>query len=204
MTDSQLESKTFYDSVFVWVSDTQAPPASGGKIIKGPYLVEPRLIPYNKKIQLEISLKKIASKENLGIYYYSDKLEKWTYLSSKVGDDEAFISTSILSGEKFAVIRESTPPVLSDLIPDVNGTYFSKDLEHISFHVEDSFSGIEGEKDILLRIDDKQVIFEYNSYQKKVRFPLRNNLKKGTHSLYVQASDKVGNLTKIEGEFTVK
>jgi hypothetical protein len=195
---------TFYDSVHVWVSDTQAPPPDEGKIIKGPYLIEPGLIPYNKEIKLDISLEKVVSKENLGIYYFSKKTEKWNYLTSQLVDGEDYISTTILSGEMFAVIRESTAPVISNLIPDVNGTYFSKDLEHISFKVEDSFSGVEGETDVIVKIDGREVVFEYNSYQKKVRYPLKYNLKKGTHSLYVQAADKVGNLSKIEGEFLVK
>ena len=195
---------TFYDSVHVWVSDTQALPPEEGEIIKGPYLVEPGLIPYNKEIKLDISLENVVAKEKLGIYYFSKKAEKWHYLPSQLEEEDTYISTTILSGEIFAVIRENTAPLISNLIPDVNGTYFSKDLEHISFNVEDTFSGIEGERDIVLKIDDRQVVFEYNSYQKKVRYPLKYNLKKGTHSLYVQAADKVGNLSNIEGEFLVK
>ena len=48
------------------------------------------------------------------------------------------------------------------------------------------------------------VIFEYNAYQKKVRYPLKYNLKKGTHTLYVQASDRAGNLSIVKGDFYIK
>jgi hypothetical protein len=93
---------------------------------------------------------------------------------------------------------------LSEFIPDLNGTYYSSDLEHISFNVIDSFSGLEGETDVIVKLDDNPVVFEYNSYQNKVRYPLKYNLKKGAHTLYVQASDRVGNRTIIKGDFYIK
>ena len=57
---------------------------------------------------------------------------------------------------------------------------------------------------MVIKLDEKTIIFEYNSYQNKVRYPLKNNLKKGKHSLYVQASDKVGNKSIIKGDFYIK
>ena len=114
------------------------------------------------------------------------------------------MNTSILSGEIFALIEENNPPQLSDFIPHMHGTYYSSDLEHISFYVQDTFSGLEGETDVIVKIDDNPVIFEYNSYQKKIRYPLKYNLKKGMHTLYVQASDRVGNRSIVKGDFYIK
>ena len=93
---------------------------------------------------------------------------------------------------------------MSGFTPYLNGTYYSSDLEHLSFSVHDTFTGIEGETDVILKLDGKPVVFEYNSYQNKVRFPLKYNLKKGIHTLYVQASDKVGNMSIVEGKFFIK
>ena len=144
------------------------------------------------------------STRNLGIYFYNQKNFEWNYLPSHISADSLFVNTSILSGEIFAVIEENTPPQLSNFIPNINGTYYSSDLEHISFNVLDSFSGLEGETDVIVKLDDNPVVFEFNSYQNKVRYPLKYNLKKGTHSLYVQASDKVGNRSILKGEFFIK
>ena len=58
--------------------------------------------------------------------------------------------------------------------------------------------------DSIVILDDNPVIFEYNSYQNKIRYPLKYNLKKGLHTLYVQASDKVGNKTIVKGNFHIK
>ena len=74
----------------------------------------------------------------------------------------------------------------------------------ISFHLIDSFSGIDGEKDVYVELDGKRVIFEYNSYQKKVRYPLKYNLKEGEHTLFVEVQDRVGNKSIIDGKFFIK
>ena len=100
--------------------------------------------------------------------------------------------------------QENNPPKFSDLIPDINGTYYSSDIEHISFYVEDTFSGLEGEIDVIVKLDDNPVIVEYNSYQKQIRYPLKYNLNKGIHTLYVQASDRVGNRSIVKGDFYIK
>ena len=51
---------------------------------------------------------------------------------------------------------------------------------------------------------DDSIIFEYNAYQNKIRYPLKYNLKKGTHTMYVQASDRVGNRSIVKGDFYIK
>ena len=58
--------------------------------------------------------------------------------------------------------------------------------------------------DVIVKLDDNAIICEYNSYQKKVRYPLKYNLKKGTHTLYVQVSDRVGNRSIVKGDFYIK
>ena len=198
------KAHTFYDTTFVWSRPVNTSQPKEGQIITGPYFLKPYLIPFNNEIQLKMAIEPIYTTSNIGIYYYDQKKNEWNYLPSQLAPDSMYISTSILSGEIFAVIEENNPPKLSDFIPDLNGTYYSSDLEHISFNVIDSFSGIEGETDIIVKLDDNPVVFEYNSYQNKVRYPLKYNLKKGVHTLYVQASDKVGNRSIIKGEFFIK
>ena len=195
---------TFYDTTYIWARPVKMPPPKEGNIISGPYFLKPYLIPFNNEMQLNISLESVHSSKNPGIYYYDKKKFELNYLPSQLTDDSIYMNTSILSGEIFAVIEENTLPILSDFIPDINGIYYSSDLEHISFHVEDTFSGLEGETDVIVKLDDNTVICEYNSYQKKVIYPLKYNLKKGTHTLYVQASDRVGNQSIVKGDFYIK
>jgi hypothetical protein len=118
--------------------------------------------------------------------------------------DSTFLITKILSGETFAIINEDIPPQFSSLLPEINGTYFASDIKHISFLITDEFAGIDAEKDISMELDGKHVIFEYNSYQKKVRYPLKNRLNVGKHKLYIKAKDRVGNVSIRKGTFNIK
>ena len=136
--------------------------------------------------------------------YYNKENNTWHYMPSTFTSDSTYMKTNILSGEIFAIIKETSPPLFSSFIPEVNGTYYSTDLNHVSFLVDDEFAGIDAEEDIFLELDGKRVIFEYNSYQKKIRYPLKHHLKKGKHTLYVKAMDRVGNFAVKKGFFHVK
>ena len=137
--------------------------------------------------------------------YYDEIKKKWHYMTSSVNNDNKMINSYILSGGVFAVIQEELPPEIFNIYPGVGGTYYQDDIDYISFNIKDNLSGINGEYDIELRIDDsKPLIFEYNSYQNKVYYRLKTKLEKGIHDLYIHAFDRVGNqVTKI-GKFRIK
>jgi hypothetical protein len=198
------EANTFYDTTYIWAQSVVTSVPKEGEIISGPYYLRPYLIPFNNEIQLNIAVEPVHSTKNLGIYFYNQKKFEWNYLPSQLTSDSLYMNTSILSGEIFALIEENNPPEFSDFIPHMNGIYYSSDLEHISFYVEDTFAGLEGETDVIVKLDDNSIVFEYNSYQNKVRYPLRYNLKKGPHTMYVQASDRVGNRSIVKGDFYIK
>lgn len=199
------KQNTFYDTVYIWAQPVHAKAPLNGVFMSDAYKVQPNLIPFNKEVLLEIALNKTHHvPDHLSIYYYNEAKNTWQYMQSEFNSDSTFMQTNILSGEIFSIIKEIEAPELSSFIPEINGTYYSTDLEHISFHVEDKFSGIEGETDVFVLLDGKRVIFEYNSYQNKVRYPLKNNLISGKHILYVEANDRVGNKSVIEGDFYIK
>ena len=198
------QQNTFYNTVYIWAKPVHVEAPLNGMFMSKAFKVQPNLIPFNKEIQLEIALEKHHFPEHLSIYFYNEKKEEWYYMPSKFNVDSTYIQTTILSGEIFAIIKEIDPPELSSFIPEINGTYYASDLEHISFHVEDKISGLEGETDVLMELDGKRVIFEYNSYQKKVRYPLKYDLTEGKHTLYVEATDRVGNQSVNKGIFFIK
>ena len=198
------EENTFYDTVYIWATPVHVETPVNGVLMSNAYKIQPNLIPFNKEILLEIALNNHLLPDHISIYYYNEEKETWHYMPSEFNSDSTFMKTNILSGEIFALIKEIEAPILSSFIPEINGTYYSSDLEHISFHIEDKLAGIEGETDVFVELDGKRVIFEYNSFQKKVRYPLKYNLTPGKHTLYVEAKDRVGNKSVNEGEFYIK
>ena len=198
------QENTFYDTVYIWANIVDISPPPNGELVSYAYQIFPRLIPFNKPIEIGIKFDIHYLERGHSIYYYNEEKQSWHYMPSHFNSDSTYLLTKILSGEIFAIMKELEPPLLTSIIPDINGTYYSSDIDNISFNVEDKIAGIEGETDVYLELDKKRVIFEYNSYQKKIRYPLLNNLKKGEHTLYIEAKDRVGNKSSIRGTFFIK
>ena len=198
-------SNVFHDTTFVWLEKIDAPQPTIGKIISGPYKMGPFLIPIRKKIDLNFTIFDPAQLASSGIFYFNKNKDEWIYLETKINNLESQLSTRILSGEIFAVIREFNPPKLTHLYPNIDATYRKQDLTHLEFFVDDDFSGIDGENNIMIKIDDgKPLIFEYNIHQKRIYYPFDKKFNSGNHSLHIIAKDNVGNEKIIKGSFKIR
>jgi hypothetical protein len=198
-------SNTFHDTTFVWLEKINAPPPSIGKIISGPYKMGPFLIPMTKKVDLNFTIFNPSQLNSVGIFYFDQNEEEWIYLETEINEQKSLLSTRILSGEIFAVIQEFNPPILSHLFPNVDATYRQQDLIYLEFFVDDDFAGIDGENNIVIKIDDgKPLIFEYNIHQKRVYYPFDDQFNSGSHTLHIAAKDNVGNENIIRGSFQIK
>ena len=96
------------------------------------------------------------------------------------------------------------PPLIKNLIPDINAKYRVEDINQIQFYVEDDLSGITNINNISLKIDDIPILFEYNLYQKKIFYNFEDWLTIGEHSLEIEVKDNVGNTTYKKGTFIIQ
>ena len=87
---------------------------------------------------------------------------------------------------------------------DINGTYKVEDIDKIEFFVDDDLSGISNIDNISLKIDEVPLLFEYNTYRKKIFYNFDDWLTIGEHSLNIEIKDNVGNTTIIKGNFLIK
>ncbi len=197
---------TVYDSTIIWSKATNASieNLNNAQIVGGPYFVGPDNISFNKSVDLFISVVNPESIKNSAIYYYNEQKKDWYYMDSLIKKN-MMIKTYIYSGGIFAAIQEKNPPKLYNIFPSGGGKYYQNDLKSISFNIKDDLSGIDGEKDITLRINNgKPLIFEYNSYQDKVYYRLEKSLEKGQHELLIIAFDRAGNQTTRIENFEIK
>ena len=65
-------------------------------------------------------------------------------------------------------------------------------------------SGISNINNILIKIDNEPILFEYNPYRKEVFYLFEEDLLEGTHILEIQVTDNVGNINTIKGDFIIK
>ena len=118
--------------------------------------------------------------------------------------DKNVFKTSVLSGEIFALIKETNPPEINSVSP-----YFGKTLNpnlnnKLSFKIKDDLSGIDGETDVEVKINNKVVIHEYNSYRREIIYELNEQLVSGNNSVEITVNDRAGNSSKIEGKWKIK
>ena len=188
------------DSSLLWLSDVKMKLPEDYKLISGPYKINPLTTLYEEKLKINFNSNNLI--EGTGIYYLNKKNNKWIYLDTEYENN--YYSTYILSNEVFCLLQELKPPVITKLIPDINAVYQSEDINKIEFYINDSLSGINNIKNISLSIDEQPVLFEYNSYQKKVFYNFEDELEIGKHLLYISVKDNVGNLVTKNGAFTIK
>ena len=188
------------DSTLIWIEETNIEIPKNAQLMKNAYTIYPLTTLFMDP--LEIYFKYPKKEFGVGIYYYDKKNKKWIYMDTHYNNEN--YKTSILSNELFALIKELNPPKIKKMIPDINAKYRAEDINKIEFYIEDDLSGINDINNISLKIDDIPILFEYNSYQKKIFYFFEELLTIGEHKLEIEVKDNVGNKTYKKGTFTIQ
>lgn len=189
-----------HDTTLIWIEKVNIKEPKKAKLIVGPYILNPITALFIKPLKINFNFPK--KEKGFGIYYYEEKQKKWIYMDTDY--DNQVYSTSILSNESFALIQELNPPIIKNLIPDIDATYRAEDINEIKFYVEDDLSGINDINNISLKIDDIPILFEYNLYQKKVFYNFEDWLTVGEHTLEIEVRDNAGNVAYKKGTFIIQ
>ena len=112
------------------------------------------------------------------------------------------VSTEITNGGTFCVLSEKQQPTINNLKPSLNSKYRKQDLKNIVFNVNDILSGI-NPYDIKIKIDGKELFYDYIKYRNLVSADLNQILSKGAHTIELSVSDQVNNINTIKGQFLV-
>ena len=188
------------DSTLIWIEETNIEIPEKSQLMKSAYTIHPLTTLFANP--LEVYFKYPKKEAGIGIYYYDKKKKKWIYMDTYYNNGN--YKTSILSNELFALIKESNPPKIKKMIPDINAKYRAEDINKIEFYIEDDLSGINDINNISLKIDDIPILFEYNSYQKKIFYFFEELLTIGEHKLEIEVKDNVGNKTYKTGTFIIQ
>ena len=174
-------------------------------IITQPIFIGPTRLKFDKSMELIIRLDNRQQLDYSSIYKYDLDDDEWHYISSLINNKEISLMANIDSGGIYAVIQEKNPPILTDIYPGNDASYYQNDFKEIKFKLNDNQSGIKDETSIRLQIDDtKPLIFEYNTYRDEVVYKLDQKISKGDHIIKIDVVDNVGNRTYRENQFHIK
>jgi len=187
------------DTMLIWIKPNNTKVPKEYTLLLGPYEIKPKTLVFDNYLDLEFEHPK---EDKVGIYYYNIDNKNWTYLNTNYNNNKYI--TNILSNEIVSLLKEEEPPIIKNLIPDINATYRSQDIDKLHFKVEDKLSGISSINNISIKIDDLPILFEYNPYRKEVFYEFDELLSTGKHLLEIEIKDNVGNLKLVKGNFIIK
>ena len=194
----KINNNSFYNELLIVCSEKENYELNNqfSKISK-PIIIEPNEIPFKDGLILSYN---IENCDNCGFYKYSDKKNKWNYV--KTDNNLKKISTKINGGGTFCILSESEKPIISNLKPRINSKYKKQDLKSIKFNFKDQLSGIDPHN-IKIKVDNKNIFFNYIDYRNLVTAELDHMLSEGEHTIEISISDKLNNIKNIKGKFLI-
>ncbi|MEE9553724.1 MAG: hypothetical protein V3W18_05450, partial [candidate division Zixibacteria bacterium] len=134
----------------------------------------------------------------VGVYGYAPIKDKWGFIGTNSG---TVIEINGLGLGKVALIEDDNPPKISNIRP--KGRIKSR-KPTLSCVITDNISGVKLDATPQMWIDGIWVPAEYDLDTKKFIYRIRNNLKRGKHTINIEAVDKQGNKTRKTASFIIR
>lgn len=178
--------------------DTEDLASSGIGYVFGPFSVS-----FDLKVAVRLRYpEEFADPEKLGIYQDSGDGE-WRMVGNELDVERRMVGAMVRQFSRFALMADEEPPVIGELHPR-SGAVLEIRRPRLSAWIDDGGSGIGREEDVVMELDGRKLISEYDPDEKKVEYLVRKDLQPGAHQLLVRVRDMSGNEASARAEFTVE
>ena len=137
-----------------------------------------------------------------GLCWLDEKEDRWVWLDDNNFENDILTAKST-GGGIFAAVFDYEPPELKYLSVADGRTYQNR-KPAINFIVEDTLSGIGDDEDIIIKLDGKWLIPEYDPETGQCTSKPLEPLSPGKHHLGIRVTDRAGNLTEQYLNFYIK
>jgi hypothetical protein len=166
------------------------------------YRIEPADIPLDGGAEVTIKYASADSlPQKLGLYYQSNGT--WRFFGNRLDLLQKTISGHVSSFGTFSLIRDTEPPLIYALWPSDGATLIDRQ-PRLSARFEDKLSGISGEEDMVLTLDGKKLVAEYDPENKILFYTPYSPLNSGPHRLEIVVTDRSGNMSKRSHSFFIQ
>ena len=141
----------------------------------------------------------IKNPRQVGVYLRDSG--RWWFFPSEREKDGSALKASIGHLGSFALMRDSTPPALGEVQPR-NKSIVTDKTPLIFFSLSDEGSGL-SEGGMVLMLDGKKVISEWQPFKGRVVYQPDRDLPKGPHELSLTVTDRAGNTSRTKSSFTI-
>ncbi|OGC00252.1 hypothetical protein A2V82_16875 [candidate division KSB1 bacterium RBG_16_48_16] len=166
------------------------------------YEIEPQDVPLNGGAEVTIKYAATDSlPQKLGLYYQSNGT--WRFFGNRIDLLQKTISGHVTSFGTFCLIRDMEPPLIYALWPSDGATLVDRQPK-LSTRFEDKLSGISGEENMVLKLDGKKMVAEYDPENKILFCTPSTPLNTGPHRLEFVATDRSGNTSRKSHTFFIQ
>ncbi|MFH1373206.1 MAG: M23 family metallopeptidase [bacterium] len=137
-----------------------------------------------------------------GLCWLDQEEDRWVWLEDNKFEDGLLSATST-GGGIFAAVFDYDPPRLKFLTL-ADGRTYQSNQPAVNFIIEDTLSGIGDDRDIVIKIDGKWLIPEYDPETGQCRSKPLEPLPPGKHHLGIRVTDRAGNMAEKYLNFRVK
>ena len=167
------------------------------------YVFGPSSVSFDHKVAVRLRYpEEFAESEKLGIYQDSGDGE-WSLVGNELDVERRMVGAMVRQFSRFALMVDEEPPVIGELHPR-SGAVLGLCRPRLSAWIDDEGSGIGREEDVVMELDGRKLISEYDPDEKKVEYLLQKDLQPGAHRLVVRVRDMSGNEASARVEFTVE
>ncbi|NIV92439.1 hypothetical protein GWN42_06450 [candidate division KSB1 bacterium] len=182
---------SLYRPLYGRISADSVTYASDSKIVGRVYDAEPQDVPLNAGARVYFRYSENETQpEKLGVYYQTRR--RWVFIDNKHDATSRAVSAKVFSLEKFALIRDDVPPEIRRIRPRYKAR-LRNNRPFISVNVRDRLSGIASERDIVIRLNGRKLIAEYDPERNRIFYQVKEPLPQGRHELTVWAQDRSKN-----------
>lgn len=197
-----FEPNSVYEDLFIRIKEAPVDPPLGMPPVSPAYSFHPMDIPFAGPVKVAIGYPPSTEElQKVGLYGYDDRVG-WEYVGRQVDLEDGLISAGVSSFETFALLKDPILPEAWDLKPS-NGSRIRDRRPTLFAKVKDQGSGIGSEEDVVMRLDGRRLISEYDPEKNTVKYRVKHPLSYGKHVLTVSVRDRAENKTVKRSVFWV-
>ncbi|RKY76366.1 hypothetical protein DRQ00_08850 [candidate division KSB1 bacterium] len=167
------------------------------------YCVEPSDVPLWSPVEIKFRYPKaIANVEKLGIYS-PGKQRDWDFIDNNIDFEHQIIWAQVKNLGKFTLVQDLQAPEILRVFPRP-GSSLRNRLPLIKVLFREQLSGIGSEEDIVLKLDGRKLICEYDPENESVSYQVESPLSIGKHNLYIFIRDNSGNVCEKTVDFYIR
>ena len=203
MAEARFDAGEVYRPFFGRIAATPGKGVIRLPLVGSRYRFGPEDVPFRRKAEILLRYPADFDRpERLGIYRLTGK-GAWVFVGNRPDRGRHAVAARVSSFSTYALLLDETPPRVRIQRP-VRGAKVADRRPMLVARIGDSGSGIRREEDILMRLDGKRLIAEYDPETGQVKARPRQPLPPGNHRLEVAVRDACGNRGRAVRSFLVR